>query len=334
MSFMLHQNSCIFYPRSSTSYVSPCWSMNPAFSIQLKHGKDLLLDVYWQFAHAGDMETPLGGSWSALPQELEELILDHLSLVELTRASATCRTFHAAFGRQLAHTQKARCDVAVDCIGRLRLVRITSVINSFLKGQALGLDMGTSSIPGHDPIVYGCIWKDGVFQPAQAPLRGWVMDDAGRGAWFVRVRLDVTADGKPFPGASLHISVRARQVTRIDLSIVRRHGHEQSSISMNLDGTAGFEELGLLQALFSGEFAPNWQDAGPLMIHVWGSFQDGKVSQAGIEAQIAPLVPLLSQYTMKAPGMLKKYVARKRPGARGVGSAANQRLCLHYDARH
>jgi hypothetical protein len=89
------------------------------------------------FARAGDGEIPLGTNWSDLPIDMVEVILNHLSWIDLAPISSTCSAFHTAFRRQLAREQKERCDLAVSLFGRGQIYRIADFIERHLEGKTL-----------------------------------------------------------------------------------------------------------------------------------------------------------------------------------------------------
>ncbi len=74
-------------------------------------------------------------TFSDLPQELEELVLNKLSVPELARLSRTCRSFHAVFRRHLAKQQKACYDLAVARFGNEMIVCIADLMDSWLEGK-------------------------------------------------------------------------------------------------------------------------------------------------------------------------------------------------------
>lgn len=57
-------------------------------------------------------------SWNDLPQELEEKVLSHLSLIELKHLIGTRKVCLAIFHEQLATEQTALCDIAIARYGR------------------------------------------------------------------------------------------------------------------------------------------------------------------------------------------------------------------------
>jgi hypothetical protein len=58
-------------------------------------------------------------------------------VVDLARASRACRTFQAAFGRQMAEEQKARYDLADQCVGHKRILCVAELANRYLKGEPI-----------------------------------------------------------------------------------------------------------------------------------------------------------------------------------------------------
>jgi hypothetical protein len=80
------------------------------------------------------MSVPLG--WKDLPEDMEEEILPRLSLLEMARTSALCRSFRARYRTRMAAEQEARCKLAIKSFGIERIARIVSVITHHLEGES------------------------------------------------------------------------------------------------------------------------------------------------------------------------------------------------------
>jgi hypothetical protein len=252
--------------------------------------------------------------WDALPCELQELILANLSLTELTRVSRTCRAIQAAFGRQMAREQKARCDLAVECFGHERIACIASLADRFLKGERVhpALDEGV--------IRFCSICADGTLrvnpnvgqrltcEPADLPTEFWF--------WL----------GSP---PSMSIVIKPTLAGRVSLCCNRG---KKNFITVYLRRDQDVKGLALVHALLDGCLAPTFQSHGlPIHVHI-RRYTDYKsvYTPQGLQAQIAPLLPFVSRYTFerkdltgKAPTVFKE---QARPWIRGLG--ANKEITL------
>jgi hypothetical protein len=286
-----------------------------------KASKISTLTVWCPLARAGDMETPDTGSWNALPPELQELIVANLSLVEVTRISSTCRHFYAAFCRQLAQEQKARCDLAAGCIGHQRILRIKSLMRSFLNYDGLDPDVSRHSR------VEGWIYQDGTFH-AEPPIPHvpgtpkWCAGD-----YSVHVSVG-PRDVRGMP-PSMDVMVNTRHCSHVRLATngPTAAGFE---IMVNLCSDADLEELGLVQSLFSTDLGRGLQDAGVEGMTVMGCSSPRSFSQAGVEAQIAPLLPFLSELTIFATWLPQGYSERREPHTHEVESVPNKKFSVEY----
>jgi hypothetical protein len=75
--------------------------------------------------------------WSELPEDVKEVVVSKLPLVDLARVSSLSRTSQALFQKELARQQKPCCEFAIGRMGRERIIRITSLISHYLKGESL-----------------------------------------------------------------------------------------------------------------------------------------------------------------------------------------------------
>jgi hypothetical protein len=272
------------------------------------------------------MEMPPEGSWDVLPLDLEELILGKLSLLEVTRLSTTCRSFHRAFCRQLAQEQKARCALAAGCFGRERILQIKSLISSFLNDDGPDPDLARHSK------FEGYICRDGTFRDGkfrsepQAPhVPGTPNVHAGDDVTYARLVRGHT------PGAShgTFIYVSTHKSSHVSLA-TNGPGEAGFHVIVTVRSDADLEGLALVQALLSADFGPGLQDAGLTELWVKGRSFSGNFSQAGVEAQIAPLVPFMSEFRTVAEWLPEGCRNRKRPQAEAVASAASGNFPVEY----
>jgi hypothetical protein len=236
---------------------------------------------HWNFsvthAPAGDGEIPLDTKWSDLPVEMKELILNHLSWIDLARISSTCSTFHTAFRRQLAREQKRRCDLAFLCFGRGQIYRIADFIERYLEGKSLD-----ASNPDEPNRTSSSILADGtVVGPPQMHLfpRAYKSTNASVKVGLTKMNIKMTA-----PSGSL-ISIFTCKESGESIARVYPIGNE------DIAGVA------FLQALLCEGLAPLSSGAGPhLEICVMRDVSDANITQAGLRMQIAPLLPFGSLY--------------------------------------
>jgi hypothetical protein len=93
-------------------------------------------------AYAGAQDSRKNMDWSALPVEMEELIVAKLSLVALARLSSTRKVFKATFCKHLAREQKARCERAACIFGGGRITCIAELVDSFVRKETLQSYLG------------------------------------------------------------------------------------------------------------------------------------------------------------------------------------------------
>ncbi len=104
---------------------------------------------------------PHATGWAALPPDLIEVILDHLSCLDLARLSSVSPDFRAAFYRQLGSPQTPSSPQAAYWFGHERLRAMVSFIDRYFKGEALHLEWPN----GPEPACYVML-EDGVMIPA------------------------------------------------------------------------------------------------------------------------------------------------------------------------
>jgi hypothetical protein len=261
--------------------------------------------------------------WSALPYELEEAILGCLSLRELADVSTTCKRFDQVFRQEVAKEQKARCDLAIEQFGRKRLARIADTVNSFLNTRSFDPHSGE---PGP---CYCWMSEDGTLHAAEEyyPFHlqdqetqdhetmqrfsisedGTLYVEEGRGSDMANEvqseldDVDVSGTLSGMYSTMLYIHVSSRTGPNVGMSFgaipdtscffIRPHDDEEEG------------SVALMQALLSGEFAAIVGEGRPLArVGIqWGDYHGG-FTCAGLQAQIAPLLPLAQTYEMTGPG--------------------------------
>lgn len=106
-------------------------------------------------------------NWGAMPEEMAELIPSKLPLVYLARLSTTCILFQAVFCKQLAGEQKARCNFAIEWLGRERIISILTLIKRWLEGETFKAHEDEGLLTN-----WCCIAEDGTYhnEPSQPHL--------------------------------------------------------------------------------------------------------------------------------------------------------------------
>jgi hypothetical protein len=89
-----------------------------------------------------------------------EVILTHLSLVELARIFMTCRSFYAVYRMRMKNEQKSRCDLAYNLWGRARLASLVTLITNVVEGKRWHADF---AMGGEQLVLSHCyITEDGL----------------------------------------------------------------------------------------------------------------------------------------------------------------------------
>jgi hypothetical protein len=226
-------------------------------------------------------------AWSALPVELEEIILAKLSLFELAFASRTCRTFSEFARTQLAKAQEARFNLAIECFGRGRVVGLVGLIDRFLKGvdvtgQRVGevclCSMSHDGVPSvEEPTADG---QGPTYEPGEMHMR------------VCRWNLPALV-GCP---RILQILVPTSSGSELDLYFCSVF--KNAFITMRPCADEAVACMALLQALLCLGLASNLNDAWPDTVHLvnapsmWG----GSLTLTGLQSQMAPLLPLIAQH--------------------------------------
>jgi hypothetical protein len=235
------------------------------------------------------MEASHATRWGDLPPEMMDLILCNLSWEQLAPISSVCRAFRAAYRKQLAVEQKARCDLAAAIFGLKRISCVAGIIERFFKGEPVPLEWCT----GFGPFPQCRIFKDGTVR-GPTPGDDRFMVRAGDAS----VAATVLAKPKSVDGAArgaLLMSVITPCSSQFCLQICRkRHG---AVICVKPRGDEDLAGVAFIQALMSLKPAPLFGDVGPhAHIRIMRKVSDGQVTQAGLRRQIAPLLPFASQY--------------------------------------
>jgi hypothetical protein len=266
-------------------------------------------------ACAGNREGRHALDWTLLPLELGELILSKLPLPDLARTSTTCRFFQAAFLRELAEEQSARCDLAVECLGRERMTRIVALADRFLDGQPMYPDLGND-----------------------LSTTGWWICEEGKvhlGGEHFHVWEYPLTDGKK---AVVRLTIQPRE-SSADMLFVVRTG-DGSSVFVCLDEERkGYialnrfrghrEALAIVQALLSARLAPCLQGAfADIRLSGFLGHKDGKhnFTQAGVEALIAPLLPLVTRLSI-----INNEQVTVKELVQEVGQVRNSDVTLHVE---
>ncbi len=226
-----------------------------------------------------------------MPIEIIEVILTTLTLLELARVSATCRTFQALYRRRLVGERKARKELATTFFGGDQITRLIAFIVQVLEGASLDLDRGVVDkklnplwCPPNGPH-YGRLARNNV--PGQTSIGP------------NEIRLDIRPK---FPGVtvdSIAVYVGDSQWSQLDL-LIRRNGMGVW-LRVRPNGDNELEGVGLVQAILDGGLAQYVQDGGKwVRVEIEGlvRYQDSEsISRLGMKTQIAPLLAAGSRYT-------------------------------------
>jgi hypothetical protein len=215
----------------------------------------------------GDVE--IGG----LPLETGELILSKLSFADFARVSTTCRAWDAFLGRR-------RCDLAVSIFGQERIGAIAEFLRSFLNGEIVG--DGPLGICGKSFI----ITAEGELQDEQHTSSIGSQYPYQPGAFHVYVQLD-----RRMPPTSMCVWVPSPNQSLVRLIIDR--GLKEADFCVKQGDVPG---LALIQALLTWGFSPSFRDVWPHSVTIKASHGSDRFSQARLDAQIAPLRPLVSKH--------------------------------------
>jgi hypothetical protein len=222
-------------------------------------------------ACAGKTKTSVTMGWSDLPIEMVEIILVSLTLIELARASRTCRTFQAVFSMKMAGEQKAYGELALKRFNFNRISCIAGRLDCLLKGETIyhGLafefpDLKCISADGTLCDWYGADYNVGDVEMVTYRVGTFKFVDVGLPCVrCVGFRVDLL-------GKAVLICIRP-------------------SANDDLEGVA------LVHALMTGRWVPHLRGCG-LSIHIRiEGYKRERCTSAGLHAQIAPLRPLASR---------------------------------------
>jgi hypothetical protein len=228
----------------------------------------------------------------SLPLEMLEEILGKLSLFEGARMAATCRTLHALYRPLMAREQKARYDLAVKSCGRERIACILALIKLLLTGRRLR--------PWDGKLAHGR-WND-CWVCADGVLRGPTRlnpHSRERGE-DILASICPGQDWRDSPHVYEIILFGPPSWQGAGVSFRVDRNRVGTLIDAVTTGDGNLHMVALLQALLSDGLAQSIHDAGqhveirlrPVRIH-----SESEITREGLRAQIAPLLPFVSQYT-------------------------------------
>jgi hypothetical protein len=208
-------------------------------------------------------------SWSDLPYDVMETILSKLSSVRLAQLSLTCKSFSTAYRKLTAAQQRARCKIAFASCGRERISRLLNLIVHLLNRQPL-------SPVSADGVLHG---------PAHTlPPQS----SHGPEEMLVDVSLEHGID----------VKASGSSASSLKVIIYGTSKHAYFSIAPSDDEDV--QGVAIVQAMLSLGMAEIFKDAGGHAdIGVW-HYAEGS-TRAGLEAQVAPLLPFARNYTPAAP---------------------------------
>ncbi len=230
-------------------------------------------------------------SWSSLPLDMVELILGHLSLVDVAQISRTSRTFQAMYRARMLLEQKARCELAIKSCGRKRILCVLGIFQHLLKGDSLCPEFVDNKWNHFWICAQGVLHALDPLSSAKSS-RSSIRKDVGLEVW-------VCPGGYGLRRASAKSKCRDEQkiVVRVfpgwsQLSMNIDHTPMRSVIDVRTRGDDDVVPVALLQALLSEGLALCMHDAGQhVEVRIRPDFDFCEVTQVGLKAQIAPLMP-------------------------------------------
>jgi hypothetical protein len=231
------------------------------------------------------MEASHATQWDDLPPDMMELILCRFSWDQLAPISSVSRAFRAAYRKQLAVEQKARCNLANATFGDKQISCIAGIINRYFRGERLHPDFRLRSYP-HD----FDILEDGTV----GAFNNWVERRSSHTAvaWVKTCYIPRGMSVHPVK-VVLRIPPNGVHVCTLQLS-GDRHG---AVISVMPESDGDVLGVGLIQALLSVGPTPLFGGAGPhAHIRVVRKSSNGNTTKAGLRRQLAPLLPFASKY--------------------------------------
>jgi hypothetical protein len=219
---------------------------------------------------------------------MQDLIFGKLSLHELARTSATCRSFQAVFTTKLAEEQKRRLDMASKCIGDKRIERIAAFAARFFKRENAFQKLD------RDRKTFCWISADGEWQVERTRSANQRKGEAGD----LRIRVSFRWVVPTIMEILVHVPGQAC----VDLHVCGGRG--MIAITVTPYGDKAVVGVALVQALVTWVLPRRLRDRWPhakIMIQECPQrsqfFYEGRsgFTITGMLAQIAPLLPLLSK---------------------------------------
>jgi hypothetical protein len=250
---------------------------------------------------AGDVDSSRESGWRVLPYDLEERILGVLPSADLARVSATNRLFEAALTHQLEKEAKARCELALEAFGPERIACVADVIARSLRGEA--------GSPGEllkhkEKYPWVPIQADYYYRPDVTDAGIDKLLASGRFCMYTPLQSTSSA-------ASVSLFWGWPKYSRVNLRICR---HKGVTLTLNPRGDEDVQGVALLQALLSGSYGPAFHGVDrPLTIHVLWQYRPGRSTKAGQLAYVAPLLPLVSRYTLPRPSDWRSGLLEQTP---------------------
>jgi hypothetical protein len=217
-------------------------------------------------------------AWTALPNDMVEVVLGNLSAVELAGMSATCTSVNGLSRRLMDAQWKAQCDEAIVSCGRARIACIVALIAHYLQGNWLTCYFSAWE--------WTCAWvsADGMMHgPAPHNQVTRRMSEDGD----FRLSLCVDLDD-----SSVILFVEARHSAGSYIKVQTSPDRKQVSIDVVTTRDADFHVVALVQAMLSEGLAQLVRHAGKLVvISIRGKANTHGVTQRGIKSLISPLMP-------------------------------------------
>jgi hypothetical protein len=233
--------------------------------------------------------------WSNLPPDVEEAILGLLSLVDLSRISRTCHSFHASFCRRMADLQSARCDLALSWFGPNRITCIAGLVTSFVNGEPMD-----RNLPWHGANVFEISLDGALHVNARHAARP--ITSATVQAGDCRVELFTRSGTGLRSWMLVHVYTAGGGFTKIRVDF-----GEPTNVLIIISVTPCDAEdvmgVALIQALLSQDLAPGFCDAvSHAQVSIEANFEYARMVFSSVtldshrEAQILPILPLIAQH--------------------------------------
>jgi hypothetical protein len=292
----------------------------------------LRTDFPYFYVCAGDTDTPHGTGWATLPVELAEDILGMLTLPELARVCTTSKAFQATFGRQMAAKQKARCDLAIARCGREGIACIVALVDRYFKGETMHPVL-VEPAPGQNVINHCWISSDWTLHAEPRDRKSAASNARSYKSGDITVAIMLEF---PWPGCAT-LSLQADHGQPIELRISPRH-YPGAKIRITPGGDKEVTKVALVQALLCGvPDSPNPKADSPsahpnvlipqsdlalpfhgrsvqIEIDVHGQVSCDDLTAEGLRVQVAPLLPLTSDYTFEDRAV-DLYMSRRQGGS-------------------